>query len=48
MMQPITRPLDLASNERLSSSIPKTMPAKGVLKAAAIPAAAPASNRFCW
>ena len=45
MMQPMTSPLALASNDRLSSSMPKTMPARGVLKAAAIPAAAPASSR---
>ena len=48
MMQPMTSPEALASNDRDSSSMPKTMPASGVLKAAAMPAAAPASSRFCW
>ena len=48
MMQPSTSPLALDSKERLSSSMPKTIPASGVLNAAAMPAAAPASRRPCW
>ncbi len=42
------RPLVRISNERLISSIPNTMPASGVLKAAATPAAAPASRKPGW
>ena len=41
-------PLVRDSNERLISSIPNTMPAKGVLKAAATPALAPARSRPGW
>ena len=38
-------PLVRASNDRLISSMPKTMPASGVLNAAETPAAAPARMR---
>jgi hypothetical protein len=42
---PMMSPLVRVSNERPISSMPKTMPASGVLKAAATPAAAPARMR---
>ncbi len=41
------RPLLRCSGERASSSMANTTPANGVLKAAAIPAAPPATNRPC-
>jgi hypothetical protein len=37
-----------SSNERLISSMPKTIPASGVLNAAATPAAEPASMKPRW
>ena len=42
------RPLVRVSKARLISSMPNTMPASGVLKAAATPAAAPARIRPGW
>ncbi len=45
MTAPMIRPLVRASKERLISSIPNTIPASGVLKAAATPAAAPARRK---
>jgi hypothetical protein len=41
-------PLVRASKARLISSIPNTIPASGVLNAAATPAAAPARIRPGW
>jgi hypothetical protein len=40
MIEPMTSPLVRDSNDRISSSMPKTIPASGILKAAAMPAAA--------
>jgi hypothetical protein len=45
MTPPMIRPLVRSSKDRLISSMPKTMPARGVLKAAETPAAAPARIR---
>ena len=45
MTVPMMIVLVRSSNERLISSMPKTIPASGVLNAAATPAAEPASMK---
>src|SRR3954454_7241738 len=48
MTVPMITVLVRSSNERLISSMPNTIPASGVLKAAATPAAEPASMNPGW